>query len=74
VREHLGESWSGKTIRLPSGALHAKAELKNYSFRYSLAGSQIEGPYRRSVRKLDVYVRKDPDRYNTHENLAAFKP
>jgi hypothetical protein len=48
--------------------------LKNYSFRYSLPGSQTEGPYRRSVRKLDVYVRKDPDRYNTHENLAAFKP
>jgi hypothetical protein len=33
-----------------------------------------EGPYRRSVTKLDVYVRKDLDRNNTHENLAAFNP
>jgi len=33
-----------------------------------------DGPYRRSVTKLDVYVRKDLDRNNTHENLAAFNP
>jgi len=30
--------------------------------------------YKRSVTKLDVYVRKDLDRNNTHENLAAFNP
>ena len=31
-------------------------------------------PYKRSVTKLDVYVRNDLDRNNTHENLAAFNP
>ena len=31
-------------------------------------------PYRRSATKLDVYVCKDQDRNNTHENLAAFNP
>ena len=31
-----------------------------------------EGPYRRSATKIDVYLRKDLDRNNTHENLAAF--
>ena len=30
--------------------------------------------YKRSVTKLDVYVRNDLDRNNTHENLAAFNP
>ncbi len=33
-----------------------------------------DGPYQRSATKLDVYVRKDLDRNNTHENLAAFNP
>jgi CubicO group peptidase (beta-lactamase class C family) len=35
---------------------------------------ESKGPYGRSVTKLDVYVRKDLCRNNTHENLAAFNP
>jgi len=46
--------------------------LETISIWNANPGSNIQ--YKRSTTKLDVYVRKDLDRNNTHENLAAFNP
>ncbi len=40
--------------------LHTKAELKNYSFRYSLAGSQTEGLANNARSLLDLVIKANP--------------
>ena len=52
--------------------LGSVCDLETISIWNCNPGSNIR--YKRSVTKLDVYVRKDQDRNNTHENLAAFNP
>jgi len=52
--------------------LDSVCDLETISIWNANPGSNIQ--YKRSTTKLDAYVRKDLDRNNTHENLAAFNP
>ena len=44
--------------------LHTAAELKNYAFRYSLAGSQTEGLANNARSLLNLVIKANPGRKN----------
>ncbi len=56
---NVGQSKRYGYFPAPFG-LHTEAELKNYSFRYSLAGSQTEGLANNARSLLDLVIKAKP--------------
>jgi mono/diheme cytochrome c family protein len=59
VAMKVGQAKTYSYLPAPFG-LHTKAELKNYSFRYSLAGSQTEGLANNARSLLDLVIKANP--------------